>query len=109
MDGCVCWWADFRSSSGLPEGWITDETGTEFHAAVMDWMRSLGLDPNRILPAVGVCPWQGQYELHVDEVVSAGPGRDRSDPLDQNRVLTRRRIVHVEVDTWPVRPVKVAA
>lgn len=107
-DGVLCWWADFRSVADVPEGWITDEIGTEFHGAVMEWMRSLGLDPDRLLPALGVCPWQGRYELHVDEVVAASEGVDRCDPLDRHKLLTQRRIVRVEEGSWPSRPVEVA-
>jgi hypothetical protein len=104
-----CWWADFRSKTTMPENWSVDERDTEFHAAVMDWMRSLGLDPNRLLPALGVCPWQGKFELHVDEMVAdTRPDRradSRCDPLlAEASIMTQRRIIHVELDSWPARP-----
>lgn len=86
--------------------WHTEkaiESG-EFHQESIAWVQSLGLDPNRIRPRLGVCRYQGKYELHFDELVEDSDGRVRQDPLVANELLSVRRVVVVEEGSWPEMP-----
>lgn len=83
-----------------------DEGFREFHAATLAWVRSLGLDPERLAPRAAVV-WHGEgYELHVDQIVRDEQGRgDRWDPLDMDDLLKIRKVVPVDANSWPKRPV----
>lgn len=98
-----------------PEGhaiwWVTPDLfddHPDFRAATLAWLRGLGLNPDRLAPVAGITPWQGGFELHVDEVVAAGSGRDRIDPLKEDALLTIRQIVPVDEGSWPAMPMEVA-
>jgi len=82
-----------------------EEHLTGFHEATLAWVRSLGLDPNRLAPRAAVV-WHGDcYELHVDEIVQDESGKhDRFDPLNMDNLLKTRKIIPVAKDSWPARP-----
>lgn len=82
----------------------------EFTKAAIAWISSLGVDPSRLGNTAAVTPWRGGYELHVDEIPSYDSPKsptgkfDRTDPFDHRTVLTVRRIIPVEEDSWPAMP-----
>ena len=99
-DGVAFWWIDEAAQKSAPE----------FHQATLAWVRTLGLDPERLAPKAAVCRWQGGYELHVDEILrDPVRGYDRADPMNQDDLLTVRRIVPVAPHSWPAMPVLAAA
>jgi hypothetical protein len=56
--------------------------------------------------------WYGpgdEHRLSVDEVVQVPGCAGRLDPLNENELLTIRRIVPVNEGSWPDRPALVAA
>lgn len=99
-DNVPVWW--------VHEDWFERAEYADFREATLAWITSLGLDPGRLAPRAAVVPWDGHYELHVDEVVPAiqagGRKGDRGDPLYPYNLMTVRRIVVVEPDSWPLKP-----
>ncbi len=93
----VLWWIE----SG-------DDRHAEFYEQTLAWVRGLDLDPSRLRPEAAVVLHNGVYELHVDEIVRntdrSLPGGDRFDPLDEDNLLSIRRIITVEKDSWPTMP-----
>lgn len=94
----VVWWID----SGDDEL----ESG-DFHQKVIAWVEALGLDPSNLAPQAAIVYHDGRHELHVDETVRElviGRAVPRYDPLNEDQVLTVRRIIPVTEDSWPARP-----
>lgn len=89
----VAWWVDPSQHV------ITDEQ----RERLFDWVRSLGLEPDRLGPVAGVIEFAGRFELHVDEILTDEHGYDRFDPLVADALLKQRRIVPVEEGNWPER------
>lgn len=95
----LVWWCE--------EG---DDQRAAFHRATLEWVRSLGLEPDWLKPCAAVMRGVGGYELHVDEVVREPGGRlPRWDPLKPDEFLSVRRIVPVESGSWPAMPDREAA
>lgn len=95
-DGVAIWWIQVER--------VKDDPHPEFTEAALSWISSLGLDPRRLAPYAAVARWNGGYELHVDEIVaddSPSLAGDRFDPIGADSLLTVRRIIPVEKDSWP--------
>lgn len=84
--------------------WFEQERHAAFRTATLAWLESLDLDPHRLAPTAAVIPYGGGYELHVDEILRDVRGGDRVDPLAVDKLLTMRRIVPVEAESWPAMP-----
>jgi hypothetical protein len=97
----VVWWIDFGDDE-LEFG--------DFHQKVVRWVETLGLNPDSLTPQAAIMYHAGGYQLHVDEFVQEFEGGrhiDRLDPLNEDQVLTVRRIIPVAEGSWPARPTEV--
>jgi len=90
------WWI----ASGEDAYW-----DAEFHRATCDWVSSLGLDPDWLLPDAEV--WErddGVFEFHAEQIVRDESGKPKIDPSDRDHLLTISVNLSVRKNSWPARP-----
>lgn len=89
-----------------PRPWFVGRaTGSDFDGMgrmveMVEWIRSLGVDPTNIALNVLVVDRAGQYELHLTEHVLDAAGQKAID-LATDTVVSHPVIVPVEKDSWP--------
>jgi hypothetical protein len=88
------WWTSWDIQEAHPES--RDET--------LRFIRSLDLDPNRLLPEATVVEYLGGYELHAWQEVETPDGRPRVDPFDEDKLMCERIVIPVAEGSWPAMP-----
>jgi hypothetical protein len=81
-----------------------DDSYREFHTATLEWVTSLGTDPNWLAPEAEVVERDGVFEFHAEQLVRDESGKPQYDPDNPDSLLTTPVAIPVTEGSWPARP-----